>query len=63
MNKLDEKEDQKLKRGICPKCDSENFYHLAWGGGARNIVCENGHKFWFAPPFVSEYIGQELENK
>lgn len=56
-DKLTPEEDKKLKSGICPKCDSEHFVEGPSGGGAINIACENGHRFWFAPPFTSEYQG------
>lgn len=59
MDKLTKEEDAKLNSDECPKCGSNKFYHLAWGGLAQNITCENGHKFWYAPPFTSEYIGSE----
>jgi len=56
--KLSQEEDKKLKGGVCPICDSERFVEGPWGGMAVNIACENGHRFWFSPPFTSEYQGQ-----
>lgn len=56
--KLSPEDDQKLKSGECPKCGSREFFDGPRGGMARNIFCENGHRFWFAPPFTSEYQGQ-----
>ncbi len=56
--KLTQEEDTKLKSGVCPECESKHFVEGPWGGGAVNIACENGHRFWFAPPFTSEYQGQ-----
>lgn len=55
--KLTPKEDATLKSGKCPKCGSEHFVEGPSGGQAINIACENGHRFWFAPPFTSEYQG------
>lgn len=56
--KLTPEEDEKLKNGECPKCGSKHFVEGPSGGGAVNIACENGHRFWFAPLFTSEYQGQ-----
>lgn len=56
--KLNQEEDKKLKNGECPKCGSKDFIEGPWGGGAVNIACEKGHRFWYAPPFISEYQGQ-----
>lgn len=56
--KLTPEEDEKLKSGECPKCGSKKFFEGPSGGGATNIFCENGHRFWYAPPFTSEYQGQ-----
>ncbi len=58
IGKLTQEEDTKLKSGICPECGSGHFVEGPWGGGAVNIACENGHRYWFAPPFTSEYQGQ-----
>lgn len=55
--KLSSEDDKKLKSGTCPKCGSTKFVEGPHGGGAMNIACENGHRFWFAPPFTSEYQG------
>ena len=55
--KLSAEHDKQLKDGVCPACGSTKFYHLAWGGLAENIACENGHRFWYSPPFTSEYQG------
>jgi len=55
--KLSKEEDEKLKSGNCPKCGNQHFIKGPRGGGALNIACENGHRFWFAPPFTSEYQG------
>lgn len=64
MEKLNKAGDKKLKSGICPKCDSTHFVKGPRGGGALNIACENGHRFWFAPPSTSEYQGQiKVERK
>ena len=56
--KLNEAEDKRLKSGSCPQCNSDKFVEGPSGGMAVNIACENGHRFWFAPPFTSEYQGQ-----
>jgi len=56
--KLNPEDNRKLNNGKCPKCDSEHFVEGPRGGGTVNIACENGHRFWFAPPFTSEYQGQ-----
>lgn len=58
VEKLNQEDDEKLKNGECPKCGSKHFVEGPSGGMARNIACENGHRFWFAPPFTSEYQGQ-----
>jgi len=55
--KLTKEEDALLKGGVCPKCKSERFVRGPRGGGAVNIACENGHRFWYGPPFTSEYQG------
>jgi len=55
--KLSEEENGKLNHGGCPKCGSTHFVKGPRGGGALNIACENGHRFWFAPPFTAEYQG------
>lgn len=57
LEKLTEEEDAKLKSHKCPKCGSPHFVEGPRGGGAINIACENGHRFWYAPPFTSEYQG------
>lgn len=54
---LTPEEDQKLKSGVCPECGSEHFVEGPRGGLAVNIACENGHRFWYAPPFTSKYQG------
>jgi len=56
--KLTTEEDNKLKSGTCPKCGSTHFVEGPCGGNSVNIACENGHRFWFAPPFTSEYQGE-----
>lgn len=56
--KLSIEDDAQLKSGFCPKCGSEHFVEGPSGGMALNIACENGHRFWFAPPFTSEYQGK-----
>jgi len=56
-HKLTPEEDKKLKGGVCPICESEHFVEGPSGGLAVNIACENGHRFWFSPPFTSEYQG------
>lgn len=58
MEKLSQEDDKRLVSGECPKCGSKHFIEGPGGGGAMNIACENGHRFWFAPPFTSEYQGQ-----
>jgi len=56
--KLSEEENGKLNNhGECPKCGSTHFVTGPRGGEALNIACENGHRFWFAPPFTAEYQG------
>lgn len=55
--KLSEEGNKKLNRGICPKCNSTHFVKGPQGGSALNIACENGHRFWFGPPFTAEYQG------
>jgi hypothetical protein len=54
---LTPEEDEKLKAGGCPKCGSTHFVKGPSGGNAINVACENGHRFWFAPPFISQYQG------
>lgn len=54
---LTPEEDKKLKAGICPKCGSTRFIKGPEGGNARNIACENGHRFWFDLDFTCEYQG------
>lgn len=62
--KLTRDENEKLNAGKCPKCDTSKFVHGPRGGSAINIACENGHRFWFAPPFTAEYQGQiKVERK
>ena len=56
--KLSKEENDKLNQGGCPKCGSKYFVKGPRGGGAVNIACENGHRFWFAPPFTAEYQGE-----
>ena len=56
--KLNENDDRKLKSGECPKCGSKHFVEGPRGGMAVNIACENGHRFWFVPPFTAEYQGE-----
>jgi len=58
IGKLNKQDEQTLRSGKCPGCGSEHFVEGPRGGGAVNIACENGHRFWFAPPFTSEYQGQ-----
>ena len=55
--KLTREENEKLNKGECPKCGSREFVEGPHGGGAVNIACSNGHRFWFAPPFTAEYQG------
>ena len=57
VEKLNQEDDAKLKKGVCPKCGSTHFVEGPSGGNAINIACEKGHRFWFAPPFTSEYQG------
>jgi len=56
--KLTPEDDKLLKSGECPKCHSKHFIEGPRGGLSVNIACEHGHRFWFAPPFTSEYQGQ-----
>ncbi len=56
--KLAKEDNDKLDKGICPLCDSERFVEGPSGGMATNIACENGHRFWVAPPFTAEYQGE-----
>lgn len=56
---LTDEEENILKGGNCPMCGSEHFFEGPHGGNAVNIFCENGHRFWYAPPFPSEYQGHE----
>ena len=58
MEKLTPEDDKLLKGGECPKCHSKHFVEGPRGGLAVNITCENGHRFWFSPPFTSEYQGE-----
>ena len=55
--KLTAEEDKKLKSGVCPKCGAKKFAEGPSGGMAANIACSGGHRFWFEPPFTSEYQG------
>lgn len=55
---LSREENEKLNQGICPKCGSTHFVEGPRGGMALNIACENGHRFWFAPPFTALYQGK-----
>jgi len=55
--KLSPEDNKRLISSECPKCGSKHFVEGPSGGGAKNIACENGHRFWFAPPFTSEYQG------
>lgn len=59
IGKLNREEEQILRNGKCPICASERFWEGPHGGGAVNIFCENGHRFWVGWPFTSEYQGQE----
>ncbi len=54
---LSKADDAKLKAGVCPKCGSKRFVKGPEGGLAVNIACENGHRFWYSPPFTSKYQG------
>lgn len=56
--RLSKEDNDKLNSGICPKCGSTHFVQGPSGGSAQNIACENGHRFWFAPPFTAEYQGK-----
>ncbi len=58
MEELNEEDDKKLMSGKCPKCNSKHFVEGPSGGLAMNIACENGHRFWFSPPFTSAYQGK-----
>lgn len=55
--KLSEEDNKTLNSGKCPFCGSNHFVEGPSGGMATNIACENGHRFWFAPPFTAEYQG------
>lgn len=56
--KLTPEDDRLLKSGECPKCHSKKFVQGPRGGAAVNIACEKGHRYWFSPPFTSEYQGK-----
>ena len=58
IGKLSEENNSKLNSGSCPICESKHFVEGPSGGGAVNIACENGHRYWFAPPFTAEYQGK-----
>jgi hypothetical protein len=55
---LTAEENETLNSGECPKCGSKHFVEGPHGGYAVNIACENGHRFWFAPPFTAKYQGE-----
>ena len=60
LGKLSKADDTLLNVGQCPfpGCGSLHFYQGPRGGGAVNIFCGNGHRYWYSPPFPSEYQGQ-----
>ena len=58
IGKLPKEDNDKLNSGACPVCGSKKFVEGPKGGMATNIACENGHRFWFAPPFTAEYQGE-----
>ncbi len=55
---LAKEDNDKLNKRHCPICNSQHFVEGPSGGHAVNIACENGHRFWFAPPFTAEYQGE-----
>jgi hypothetical protein len=57
LGKLTKEDELILWQGKCPVCGSEHFIKGPRGGGAINIVCENGHRFWVGWPFTPEYQG------
>lgn len=61
---LTAEENETLNSGKCPKCGSTHFVEGPRGGFAVNIACENGHRYWFSPPFTAEYQGEiKVERK